>query len=271
MDFYNLHSSGGLVLQKYNNAERQKILECFAVVDELVSGKFILFDIKAEALMQIIASSENLYSLFAKCLMDYDFWQDFRLGEEYKKLQGFFRVPQEEHILAFVFCLILEINNGKINLRSFIDRNFFNPNGYNYSYLDFARAILVPFRTLLMAELGVEEADEDDEEEQMEMELIDKELENNKSEDKILYANLLFALNELHAAVANDRKIKKDIKDEEYIVILGLLEAVKLENIKVLNALIISLEYILGKQKTVKKEYDEVKKCMIAIYDSFKK
>ena len=107
--------------------------------------------------------------------------------------------------------------------------------------------------------------------EQMEMEIIDREIENNNSEDKILFANLLFALNELHAKVSNDKKIKKDVKDEEYIVVLGLIEAVKLENLKILNALIIPLEYILGKQKSVKKEYEEVKECMLAIYESFTK
>ena len=123
-----------------------------------------------------------------------------------------------------------------------------------------------------MAELGVEENnDEDDNGEQMEMEIIDREIENNNSEDKILFANLLFALNELHAKVSNDKKIKKDVKDEEYIVVLGLIEAVKLENLKILNALIIPLEYILGKQKSVKKEYEEVKECMLAIYESFTK
>ena len=259
-------------MQKYTNTEKQKILECFDVVDELISGKFILFDLKAQQLMQIIASSEILYALFAKSLMDYDFWQDLRLGEEYKKIQGFFRVPSEENLLAFVFCLILEINNNKINLRTFIDKNFFSPDGYNYSYLNFSRAILAPFRILLMAELGVEENnDEDDNGEQMEMEIIDREIENNNSEDKILFANLLFALNELHAKVSNDKKIKKDVKDEEYIVVLGLIEAVKLENLKILNALIIPLEYILGKQKSVKKEYEEVKECMLAIYESFTK
>jgi hypothetical protein len=124
----------------------------------------------------------------------------------------------------------------------------------------------------LMMEMGIEESDGAvATEEQMEMDMNDINNVDNASEDKILFANLLFAINELHAKVSNDKKIRQDIKDEEYIVMLGLIEAVKLENMKVINALIISLEYVLGKQKTVKDEYNEVKNCMIEIYDKFKR
>lgn len=242
-------------------------------LDELIGGKFILFDAKAGIFLKIIASSEALYGLFAKHLVDYDFFSTLKLAEEYNKIQGRFFIPEgDNEILAFVFCLILEVNNGKINLQNFINNNFFSPNGYNYSYLNFARSILVPFKVALMSELGVEESDSNNAaEEQMEMEMNDIETIDNASEDKILFANLLFAINELHAKVYNDKKIKQEVKDEEYIVMLGLIEAVKLENMKVINALIISLEYVLGKQKTVKDEYNEVKNCMIEIYEKFKR
>ena len=31
-----------------------------------------------------------------------------------------------------------------------MDRNFFSPKGYNYSYLNFSRALLIPFKNILM-------------------------------------------------------------------------------------------------------------------------
>lgn len=260
---------------RYTQSEKDKIIECLNIIDELISGKFILFNAKISSLLNVIASSEALYGLFAKCIIDYDFAKNLQLGQEYKSVQGVFRVPDnDDELLAFVFCFILEVNNEKLNLHNFVERNYFSPNGYNYSYLNFSRAILVPFKSALMNELGVDESSTNDDTnmgEQMEMDNIQQEIQNTQTGDKILFANLLYALNELHAKVVDDKKIKKDIKDEEYIVVLGLIEAVKLENMKILNALIIPLEYVLGKQKSVKKEYDEVKDCMIEIYKSFAK
>ncbi len=260
-------------MQRYTQSEKAKILECIGIVDELISGKFILFDTKAQALLQTIASSEVLYGLFAKYLVDYDFLSALKLGEEYKKVQGVFKIGEtNSEILAFVFCLILEVNNHKINLQNFVNANFFNPNGYNYSYLTFASYILKPFKNALMEELGVVESEDDnnEKEEQVEMDNME-EVTNNQSEEKILFANLLFAINELHAKVVADKKIRQEVKDEEYIVVVGLIEAVRLENMKVLNALIIPLEYVLGKQKSVRAEYQEVKNCMLEIYKAFKK
>ncbi len=262
-------------MQRYSQQEKERIIECLNILDELISGKFILFDTKASKLLKVIASSEFLYGLFAKYLVDYDFAHALRLGEEYKKAQGQFKISEDsKEILAFVFCLILEVNNKKLNLNNFVSDNFFSPNGYNYSYLNFSRCILQPFKIALMEELGIEETvmNASTMEEQMEMEeMIENNVREEESESKILFANLLFALNELHAKVVEDKKIKQDVKDEEYIIVVGLIEAVKLENLKILNALIIPLEYVLGKQKSIKAEYQAVKDCMIEIYTKFKK
>ena len=259
-------------MQRFTVEEKNKIIQCLNIVDEIISGKFILFDIKASRILQVIASSEALYGLFAKCLVDYDFNKALRLGEEYRNIQGQFKCSEEySELLAFVFCLILEINNKKINIQTFVNNNFFSPKGYNYSYLNFARSVVLPFKHALMAELGIEECNSSKEimGEQVEMDNIEQEINNANSSDKILFANLLVALNELHSAVVADKKIRQEIKDEEYIITLGLIEAVKLENMKVLNALIIPLEYVLGKQKSVRAEYQEVKNCMLEIYEAF--
>ncbi len=257
-------------MQNFTELEKSKIIECLDIIDELIAGKFILFDVKASKLLKCIASSEYLYGLFAKCLMDYEFTKDIRLGEEYRRLQGRFKVPDDDNLLAFVFCLCLEVNNGKFNLQNFVDNNFFSPSGYNYSYLNFARELLIPFKSTLMRYLGVEESSNitEGKGEQLTMDIDNT---NNNNDNKILFANLLFSINELHAKVLEDKKIRQDVKDEEYIVTMGLIEAVRLENIKIINALIIPLEYILGKQKSVKDEYNEVKNCMLAIYENYRK
>jgi len=44
-------------------------------------------------------------------------------------------------------------------------------------------------------------------------------------------------------------------------------EAIKLENFKILNALIIPLEYILGKDKVLKNYYNDVKESLIKLYN----
>ena len=132
-------------MQRYTIQEKNIIIESLNILDELIGGKFILFDTKISKLLKSIASSEALYGLFAKCIIDYDFAKALKLGEEYHKIQGqFYLSDVKSEIIAFVFCFILEVNNKKINLQSFVNNNFFSPKGYNYSYLNFSRNILVP-------------------------------------------------------------------------------------------------------------------------------
>ena len=258
------------------NIKLKSFIDC---CNEMIAGKFIMSDIKVSKLLKSIATCEELYNLFAKCLLNFNYKQEFRNAIRTQMVNGgMFVLPDEnDKKMALVFCVLLDLDNQKFTLQNFINEYFYNKDGYNLSYKSFAYNILIPFKNAILNELNIDENGEKLDsmllsEEKMENQEV---IQNPNSEisindkNKILYANLVVAVNDLYSAVLKDSKIKADQKNEIFIITNAIKEALKLENIKIVNALIIPLEYVLGKNKRVKIQYDNVKMCLIKIYNLF--
>ena len=109
-------------------------------------------------------------------------------------------------ILCCQVCFLLDVDNKKINLQNFINEHFFNSDGYNLSYANFALNVLVPFKNSVMQELGckedgtlVEEETEFEEEiEEIQEEVEEPEDVEAEGEFNMLFENLIIALNEFY-------------------------------------------------------------------------
>ncbi|MBE5746545.1 MAG: hypothetical protein E7359_04635 [Clostridiales bacterium] len=253
-----------------SSSEKSKIKDFVKACNEMIGGRFILSDIKIARILECIASSEILYNLFAKCLINFNFRQEFKSALSTNKVNGgYFVLPNEQNkIVALVFCLLIEVDNQKINLQSFINDNFFSPDGYNISYSNFAHNVLIPFKSCVLMLLNVNEdgeaLNEEDNTYDAQVSIEDVELD---ATSKLLFANLTRAVNDLCSAVRRKGKLKKEQKEEIIIIAKAMNEAIKLENFKILNALIIPLEYILGKDKVLKNYYNDVKESLIKLYN----
>ena len=254
-------------------SEKGKVLEFFDALDEMISGKFILSDVKISKILKIIAGCETLYNLFAKCLIDFNFKQELKDSIVSKKTNGGFIVlPEEdEKKIAYVFHLFIQVDNKKINLQNFINEYFFNPDGYNFSYANFSTNVLVPFKESVQNALEIEDGEDYREESNNEEEdgKMEREYEKNDNADlKMLYAKLMVSLSDLYSAVLKDNKIKMEQKEEVYIIVSALNEATRIQNIKIINALIIPLEYVLKKNKKIRPYYNVVQDDLCEIYDA---
>ena len=58
-------------------------------------------------------------------------------------------------------------------------------------------------------------------------------------------------------------------KEEVYIIVSALNEAIRIQNIKIINALIIPLEYVLKKNKNVRPYYNIVQDDLCEIYEAY--
>ena len=250
--------------------EKQNLLDFFSACDEMIDGRFILSDVKIARILKCVAKSELLYNLFAKCLVHFNFNNEFQAAISANKVNGgYFVLPAEEkRIVALVFCFLLEVDKGKMSLQNFVNDNFFSPDGYNISYSNFSINVLVPFKNSVKNLLGVDDdgnelprVNEDGEqiiEEQLSLE--------DTSEEKILYANLLRSLNELYGATDSSTKLKKDIKEEILIIIRALQDAIELQNLRIINALCIPLEYLTAKNKFLRPYYENFKDDLVSFY-----
>ena len=80
-----------------------------------------------------------------------------------------------------------------------------------------------------------------------------------------MFANLRMSLNELLSVIGRS-KINYEQKEELNIIINAMFEAIDLENLNIVNALVIPLEYMIGKNKQVKFYYNDFKECLVQFY-----
>ena len=257
----------------YPDNEVAKIKTFFDACDEMIEGRFILSDIKISKILKTIATSEVLYDTVADVLTTFKFKEEFKNAKSPNKVNGgYFVLPQAiDKIVGLVFCILLEVDNQKLNLQNFVNEYFYSPEGYNISYSNFSVNVLVPFKNAFAELLGVnfdgtnavvETAEE--EEPQESDEIVEKQVEPN-SKQKILFANLRMSLNELSSVIQRS-KIRDEQKEELRIIIEAIFEAIELENLQIINALIIPLEYMIGKNKNVKFYYNDFKESLVQFY-----
>lgn len=255
---------------KYPESENIKIKNFFDACNEMIQGRFILSDIKISKILKAIANSEVLYNLFAEVLSDFKFKEEFENAKTPNKVNGgYFAVPEEdEKIVALVFCILLEVDNQKMNLQNFVNDYFYSPEGYNISYSNFSLSVLVPFKNAVLNLLGCNEDGTPIKEEEEEVEPEEEETEEEPNhKQKILFANLKMSLNELLSVIVKS-KISYEEKEELKIIINALFEAIEMESLIIINALVIPLEHMIGKNKQVKFYYNDFKECLVQFYYS---
>lgn len=262
----------------YSDIEKEKLKNFFASVNEMIGGRFILSDVKVAKVLKNIASSEVLYDMFAKCLVNFNYDAEFERAKVSNRVNGgYFVMPEEEDkIVALVFCMLLEIDNQKLNLQSFVTDNFFSADGYNISYSNFALNVLVPFKTCVLNILGVDENGESITKDVDELQANQTSIEDfvdqtEEVEDeslhvtKILFSKMRVVLYDM-LTILNEAKFKPTERDELTILFKGMLEAVDIENFKMINAFLVAFEYVIGKNKYFRNDFDNLKNLLADFY-----
>ncbi len=140
---------GGFMEDKFTQ------IECFLnVCDELVEGKFILADTKIGELLRCIAASTELTNLFGAVTDGFDYAAAkklyLRFPAEKGAAHGTAYLPKERgDVLAFVFCLLAEIDAGALKIGDFLLRYFYEDGSYTASYALFADRMIRPFRDIV--------------------------------------------------------------------------------------------------------------------------
>ena len=127
--------------------DNEKRLEKFNVaVDELISAKFILADVKIGNLISVMAEDDEIYHLLGKVLKGFDFD-----AESPKYLLGdVVEMPSRPRdVVAFTFCLLVALHDKKISLYDFLHQ-YFVADGINSSFSKFVSKIILPFKQVIV-------------------------------------------------------------------------------------------------------------------------
>lgn len=250
--------------------EKQNILDFFSACNEMIEGRFLLSDTKVSNILKCVVKSEILYNLYSKCMQGFKFVTALENARaDNPENGGFFRMLDgDKSIVAFVTCLLLEVDKKNINLQAFVTENFFNSDGYNISYNNFALTVLVAYKNAVKRLLGIDEEGNPVAYDNSENIVFDENVEEPETDDqiKLLFANLLMNITELQNIINDDYKIKYAEKEELLIVLKALQKAVQMEDLLIINALLVPLEHTLTKNKKCRGVYEQVKVLIADIY-----
>ncbi len=119
--------------------------------DELIDSKYIVADIKIAHLLKVIATSETLLALFKNCLSDFDYYEakkKYLVRSQFLSADKgeFILPPNSRELLAFVFFVLVEIDNKEIAFGEFINKYFFEDGSFSSGYASFINAMIKPFK-----------------------------------------------------------------------------------------------------------------------------
>lgn len=130
-----------------------KLERFFNACADLIEGKFILADSKIGELLRSIAASEDLTRLFAAVTKGFDYPAAKRTclrGPDEKHTRGEAFLPATRgEVLAFVFCLLVELDSGALKLNDFLLRYFYEDGSFTASYSLFVTRMIRPFRDIV--------------------------------------------------------------------------------------------------------------------------
>ncbi|MBE7087302.1 MAG: hypothetical protein E7369_03280 [Clostridiales bacterium] len=131
--------------------KREELDNFLRCADDLISGKYILADIKIVNLLKSIAVSDTILAVFKYCLDGFDY--------EEAKQKYFVRTPylssdkaefvlpsNSKELLAFIFNVLMDIDSKRISLAEFLDKYFYEDGSCYSGYTAFLNSMIKPFK-----------------------------------------------------------------------------------------------------------------------------
>ncbi len=113
--------------------------------DEFVNGKYILADLKLSSILKSIAYSEKIKNLITKCLEGVDV---NALYEKVLNPENQVVMPNDaKSVVALVFSILYNIDNGNINFFDFLSMYFKSQNELTAKdFEEFSNIVISPFK-----------------------------------------------------------------------------------------------------------------------------
>lgn len=259
-------------MKKISLEEKDKILAFAEAVDDMINGKFILADIKISKILKAIAQSKELYNLLAECLLNFNFEREFEIAKNNGYAEKSFKLPDENYKkIAFVFCFLVEVDNKKIAFYDFITSYFTSTNANSTTeYKAFAEQMLLPFKNEILSRFDLNEQSETTSQPAVNSE-VQQPQQQKSTQSKInnlekLEGQIISCIGELKMEIELTTKLKESKRVDILQYLNAIIEAVKIKNMKIINALLIALDKEINKVKPLKDAYAKFTSLVIKLY-----
>lgn len=253
---------------------KRRIEDFYNACSDMINAKLILADAKIGKILKTITSSSDLISVVGETLINFNFDNEFSKAQVKNEMKTlYFELPEDKSkLVALVFGILSECDTHQLDLHDFIRDFFVNEIGdMSYGFTNFVYSVIFPFRDALCELAGFEtESEKEETEETEEIEDEEDEEENEIVENNILtefFDDITIILSQIKESVNLDYKVKTDLKDDVNITIDALMQSIELCNLKIMNALMISLNNLLSKIKSVRFYSEELKNRLLRFYD----
>lgn len=263
----------------------QDIKVFYDACTDTLNAKFILADAKIFKILKTIVSSSDLIAVVGETLVKFNFENEFKNAQVKEDGMLFLKLPKEKSkLVAFVFSLLSEFDSHRLDLHTFVNDYYGGAEGNKLvdCYEQFVRTVIYPFRDAMCELMGVDFEGEEDminkiEDADLETAGVvrhnvkepDYEQEDDEKDDLLseFFADISSILTQIQETVNVDRKIKDDRRDELNITIEAIMLCLELGSLKILNALLISLNNLLMPIKSVKFYNMELQNRLLRFYD----
>ena len=118
--------------------------------DDLISGKFIFAVNKVSNILKAINESPELYEVISECLKNFNYEKEFgRAKVKLPTKKGTFKMPEDKTlIIPLVFCMLVEIQENKLDLKQFL-ADYFDSDDDKSEFENFAEQVVVPFKNAI--------------------------------------------------------------------------------------------------------------------------
>lgn len=122
--------------------------------EELKKCKFIMAPTKIKDLLKSIVNSRTLYDLFSCVSTDFDYISAKKhclvdASDGFTNRGAVILPPSAQEKLAFIFCLLVEIDRDSINFNWFLQKYFSDDDSYYASYFSFCKEIIDPLEKIV--------------------------------------------------------------------------------------------------------------------------
>ncbi len=139
-------------LEGHMEDQFEQLQRFFNACDEIVKGSYLQAESRIAEVLRSIAACPALVKLFTAVTDGYDFpaAKNAYLRAPKGRLGVAALLPAERsEVLAYVFCLLVELDAGSIRFNDFLLRYFHTDGSYTGSYTVFADRVVRPFRDIV--------------------------------------------------------------------------------------------------------------------------
>lgn len=136
-----------------SNVKKDVCIDDFLnAVSSTLESKYILIDRKISDILSSIANSPDVYTVIAKCMINFDFRQAWVNAVK----SNFIKLPEnEDDRIAFIFCFLSNIDDKNLDITMVLDK-YFSYDQDVKPYELFCKNIIVEFKMLILRKLNIE-------------------------------------------------------------------------------------------------------------------